>query len=151
MSYDQLSASHALLRASNAHDTAENVAAAAAVYGGYYVCYPIIIKRLYFFVTTALVASSTAALVEFNQRPTPGSGSGEVLLGQLTLAHGTAAGTVVYKDISPVRLNPGDELSYEHVTTAVSTGTAAGAGFYGILYELAPEYVANTTDLSASA
>lgn len=149
--YDNLSASHALIRKSNAHDTAEDLTATAAVYGGYLVTYPIAIRRIYFYVTEALVASSAAAVVEFNQRPMYGTGSGEVLLGQITVPHAAAIGAVYYKDISPVRLNPGDELSYEHVTAITSTGTAAGKGFYGILYELAPEAVANNSDMIASA
>lgn len=152
MGYPQEFLGQALLRKSNAHDTAENVAAAVAVHGGFLVCQGLTINRLMFYISTTIAANNVAPVVEFNRRPTYNSSSGEILIGQLTLANGTAAGKVVYKDlVDPVSLVPGDELSYEHVTQATDSGTAAGAGFYGILAELEPEVPGNESNMVASA
>lgn len=109
------------------------------------------VKRLMFLVTVTVAADTTAPVVEFNHRITPKSATGEVLLGQLTIPDGTAAGTVIYKDIDPVTIGPGESITYEHVTQAADSGTAAGDGFYKIMVDPDPEYVGNDTDMVASA
>lgn len=144
--YPQKSGSHALLRKSNAHDTAENLAAAAAVYGGLLVCRPIKVTGFYFYVTLLVEADNVAPVVEVNRRPTYNSSSGEVQLAVMTIAEGTAAGKVYYEHIEPVLCYPGDEISFEHVTQATDSGTAAGTGFYGIEYEVVGEATGNMTD-----
>ena len=149
--YGDKAASHAIVRASNAHDTAENLAATAAVYGGYYVMRPVKVTGFYFLVTTAVLAGTTAPVVEINRRPTPGSSSGEVQMASMTIPTASAAGKVLYKQIEPVLCYPGDEISLEHVTQAADGGTAAGIGFYGFDYEVVSEAVANCGDLVASA
>lgn len=129
----------------------ETLSAAAAVHGEYLVMRSCVVRRIGFVVTTLVAADTTAPVVEFNRRPTPGSSSGEVLLGQLTIPEGAAVGKVYYKDISPVRLQVGDALSLEHVTQAADSGAAAGAGYY--MFELVdePENIANEADAVASA
>lgn len=129
----------------------ETLTAAAAVHGEYLVMRSCVVRRIGFIVTTLVASNTQNAVVEFNRRPTPGSSSGEVLLGQLTIPTGTAVGKVLYKNISPVRLQVGDALSLEHVTQATDSGSAAGAGFY--MFELVdePEYIANEADAVASA
>lgn len=149
--YNNKQASHAIVRASNAHDTAENLAATAAVYGEYYVCRPIKVTGFYFAVTTALACDNAAAVIELNRRPTLGSSSGEVAIATITFADATAAGKVVYKHIEPVLVYPGDGLSLEHVTQATDSGTAAGIGFYGFDYEVVGEALVNCTDWVASS
>lgn len=139
-----------LIRASNAHDTAENLAAAAAVYGGYYVTKPCAISEFKFIITTTIAADNVVPVVEVNRRPTPGSSSGEVLIDQITFVDGTAAGKVMSTRFTPVQLRVGDELSFEHVTQATDSGTAAGAGFYDVVLEADYEGDANETDLVAS-
>lgn len=141
----------AFIRKSNALDTAEVLSAAGAVYGGYLVTRQCKIKRLMFYVTVLVAADTTAPVVEFNRRPTYNSSSGEILLGNLTIPEGTAAGKVVYKDIEPVILYPGDELSFEHTVQAVDSSSAAGAGFYAFEIEDCPEQAANQSDMVESA
>lgn len=149
--YSEAFMSGALVRKSGAHDTAEVLTAAAAVYGGYIVLKQCKIKRLMFVVTTLVASDTVAAVVEFNRRPTIDSSSGEVLLGQLTIPDGSAVGAVIYKDIEPVTLVPGDELSLEHVTAATDGTAAAGAGFYGFELCDEPEQPANCSNMVASA
>lgn len=108
------------------------------------------VSRLMFLVTVAVAADQTAPVVEFNHRPTPKSASGEILLGQLTIPDGTAAGTVIYKDIDPVVIKPGESITFEHVTQAVDSSAVAGDGFYKIMVEPAPEYAGNDSDMVAS-
>lgn len=141
MAYAQELMEGALIRKSNALDTAEVLTAAAAVYGGYLIGKRIHIDRLLFYVTVA-TAGTVPAQVEFNRRPTYNSAVGEQLIGTLTIPSGLAAGTVVYKDIKPFVLEVGDELSFEH-TVASSGGSPAGAGFFGFVADLAPETTIN--------
>lgn len=140
----------ALIRKSNAVDTAEVLTAAAAVYGGYLVTKQCKITRIAFYVTVTVAANTQTPVVEFNRRPTYNSASGEVLMGTLTIPTGTAAGKVVYKDINPINLYPGDEFSFEHITQATDSGSAAGAGFYGFDLEEDPEYAGNQTNMVKS-
>lgn len=126
--------------------TAEDLTAAAAVHGGFLVMKQCKIKAIKFYVTTAINAT-TAPAVEFNRRPTYNSSSGEILLGTLTIPNGTAAGKVIVKEIDPVTLVPGDELSLEHTVLASS----AGAGFYGFEIMDDPEVVENQSNVIESA
>lgn len=139
-----------LVRKSNAHDTAENLAAAAAVYGGYLVTKPCQITEFKFYVTVLVEADNVAPVVEVNQRPAYGSSSGEVQIATITIPEATAAGKVMSKVCDPpILLNVGDELSFEHVTQATDSGTAAGAGFYDVVLE--PMGVGTQSDEVASA
>lgn len=126
--------------------TAEDLTALAAVYGGFLVMKQCKIKAIKFYVTTA-ISATTAPAVEFNRRPTYNSSSGEILLGTLTIPSGTAAGKVIVKEIDPVTLVPGDELSLEHTVAASS----AGAGFYGFEIMDDPEVVENQSNVIESA
>lgn len=140
-----------LVRASNAFDTAENLAAAAAVYGEYYVTKPCSFAELRFIVSTLVAADTTAPVVEANRRPTPGSATGEVQLASITIPEATAAGKVMVKRVEPVQLNVGDSLAFEHVTQAADSGTAAGAGFYDAVLHVDEESDGNQSDLVVSA
>lgn len=145
MGYPQKQGLGYLVQASNAFDTAENLAAAAAVHGEYYVTKPCSISGLRFLVTTAL--GTGAAVIEVNRRPTPGSSSGEVLLDQITVPAATAAGKVLVTRFSPVQLNVGDSIAFELVTSTVT----AGAGFYDVELEIDEESDGNQSDLIVSA
>lgn len=127
----------------------ETVSAAVAVHGEYIVMKRCKITRLLFTVTTAVVGPTTAPVVAFKKRPTPGSTTGQSTIGTLTLLDGTAAGKVVYKDVSPVTLEAGDAICLEH-TVAATGGTPAGAGVYGFELQLDPEMPANEADMIAS-
>ena len=149
--YVEKSASMALMRLSNAFDTAENLAASAAVHGGYIVMRPIKVTAFYFAVTTLVAADNVAPVIEVNRRPTVASSSGEAVIASMTIPEAAAVGKVYYKFVEPVLCYPGDELSFELVTQATDSGTAAGAGFYGVDYELVSEAVSNCGDWVASA
>lgn len=150
MSYDKKMGLGYLIRKSNAHDTAENLAAAAAVYGGYLVTKPCQVTALKFYVTLAVDADNVAPVIEVNRRPTYNSSSGEELIAQITVPDGTAAGKVMYKRCDPpVLLQVGDELSFEHATQATDSGTAAGTGFYDV--EIEPMGIGTEGDSVASA
>lgn len=94
------------------------------------------------------VMSSTGAIVvKFWRRPTYGSTAGQVLIGQLSIPATQAAGSVVYKEISQVTLNPGEEVTYECTTAATTSGKA----LFDFEYEDAPEAAANSSNMVASA
>lgn len=107
------------------------------------------VTRLMAIVTTAVV-STGAVVVKFWRRPTFGSTASQVLLGQLSIPAGTAAGKVLYKDISPTQVNPGEEISFE-VTTAAAGGGAAGGAVYELELSDSPEAGGNQANMIASA
>jgi hypothetical protein len=143
--------SHALTRASNAFDTAEDLSASNAVYGQWLVGASCTIKRIKFYVTTAIVAGTTAPQVSFKKYSAYNVSSGAVTLGTLIIPTATAVGKIVYKDITPYDLAPGQALVAEQVVQAADSGTAAGAGFYMFDYDSDPEYVVDETKMVKSA
>lgn len=145
MGYPQEILVGAITRTSNAHDTAEILTAAAAVYGGYHVHAPIAVKRLSFRVSTAIsdLTASVVRLVKISQANVTTS-----LSGNMTIANGLAVGKLVYKDFSPAKIGAGETLQLEHLTQGALGGTPAGAGYYGFLAELLPEYMGNETNAS---
>lgn len=101
------------------------------------------VRRLEVLVSVVTVGACTVA---FKRRPTFGSTSGEVTMGSVVVPGATAAGKVVYKDITPVVCFPGDQIVYE-ITSAATSGSA----HYGVSGELDPEQAANQSDMIASA
>lgn len=143
--------SHALARVDSGFDTALNLAASVGNYAGYAVHAPIALNRISFIVTTAVTSGSVAAQVAFKRFPTFGSTSGSVSLGALTIPTAASVGQVYYKDIAYVKLNAGEQLMIQKGVQAVDAGTAQGAGFVGFLFDPAPDYVTNQTNMVASA
>lgn len=131
----------------------EDLDGAAAVHGEWFVLQSCEIKRLMFVVTEAVVADTTNPEVRFSKRITPGSDTGAVVLGSLIIPHGTAVGKVLYKDIDPVLLSPGDTIKLENTVRTVDagSGTETGQGYYGFALDLSPEYVGNESDMVESA
>lgn len=101
------------------------------------------VKRLEVLVSVVTVGAATIA---FKRRPTFASATGEVTMGSVVVPAATAAGKVVYKDITPVVCFPGDQIVYE-ITSAATSGSA----HYGVAGELDPEQPANQSDMIASA
>lgn len=149
--YTQKLALGALIRKSNAWDTAENLAAANAVYGAMLVPFSCAISEFKFYVTTDILAGTTAPQVKVTKRPTYNSATGETVVATLTIPSGTTAGKVVSKRFAPVQLDVGDELNFEQITQAADTGTAAGQGFYCAVLEVDDESDGNQSDLVTSA
>lgn len=145
MGYPQEIMVGAITRNSNAHDTAEVLTAAAATYGSYNVHAPIQVKRLSFCISTAIsdLTASVVRLTKVSQANVTTS-----LSGNMTIANGLAAGKVVYKDFTPAKIGVGEKLQLEHATQGGLGGTPAGAGFYGFIAELLPEYMGNETNAS---
>lgn len=82
------------------------------------------VRRLMFYVTTAITV--TATVINFYKRVKVGDTSGQVSIGTLTIPVGTAAGSVVYKDIDSAAFVQGTALAAN-----VTTASTAGAGFVG--------------------
>lgn len=106
-------------------------------------------KRLQFVVSeTAVVGTTTAPTVVFSRRPTPGSATGAVVVGTLTIPNGTALGKVLYKDVSPVSFAVGDAIE---IAWTIAVGSPAGAGQASFVCEENPEVPANNADMVLSA
>lgn len=129
----------------------EDTSQANAVHGEMLCVKKCAVSKLKFITTVAVLASTTEPVVEFNRRPTPGSSSGEVKIGDITIPNGTAIGKVMYKKVEPVVMYPGDALAFEQTTQATHHSTAAGSGFYAVEILDVPEEDANSTDMIESA
>lgn len=125
----------------------DNLAVADVASYSYAVMEQCCVRRLYAMISVAVVSGGTDAVIEFKRRPTFGSAVGEVSLGTLTIPDASAVSDVIYKDISPVSLVPGDELVFE-VTTAAGT---SGEALYGVRADLDPEDANNQSNLVESA
>lgn len=147
MAYPQEIVPLAIVRNSNAFDTAQSITAAAGVYGSYSVLYPIMVQKFMFRISTAVLdlTSSVVAL----QKVTVADVTSE--LTTITVPNGTGAGKVLYKDFAPVKLGVGDKLQFKLKTQGALGGTPAGAGFYGVLASLQPEIFTNETNAIVSA
>jgi hypothetical protein len=151
MSYDRLQLDRCLHLNSGTITTAANLAATAADWVVYGVQHPIVIRRISIFMTLACSASTTAPVVTVYSRPTTASSAGQVTIGTLTIPNATAAGKVVYKELNSVRVNAGNDLCLAVTTQGGGSGTAAGTGFIGLMYEMAPEVPADQPNMIASA
>jgi hypothetical protein len=151
MSYPRLqSHSNYFIPAGSAALDVETLSATAAVHGQQLCKQRCVVRRLKFIVTTAVVATSTAPVVDFKLRSAPGVTAGQVSIGSLTIPNGTAAGTVVYKDIEPVVVEVGQAIALDHTVQTVG-GTVAGAGFYAMEAMDSPEVPVNEAKMLASA
>jgi hypothetical protein len=83
---------------------------------------PVVVRALWATVTT-VVATSTIVLT-YKYRPTPGSATGEVTLGTVSVPTSAIAGKQVYKEITPYQCNPGGEIVVQTGGNGGSTGNA---------------------------
>lgn len=147
MGYPQEIMVGALVRQSSAFDTAEVLTAAAAVYGSYVALYPVSVQKFMFQVSTA-ISDLTSSVVSL-EKVTAGNVTSEIVT--LTIPNGTAAQKVIGKDCTPTVIGVGDKLQFKHKTQGGLGGTPAGAGFYGFIASLEPEYMGNETNYTTSA
>lgn len=86
-------------------------------------------NRLVCVITTA-ASGTTAASVQFIARPTPGSSSGQVVLGTVNIPNGASIGQAYYKDITDVAniVNPGTQLVF-NVSAAIANAGAVVPGW----------------------
>ena len=130
---------------------AETLTAAVAVHGEMICVRNCRVKRIMFYVETTIAANTAAPVVTFRKRPTPGSSSGQSTIGTLTIPDLTAAGKVLYKDVTPVLLEVGDSICFDHTTQATDGTSAAGGGYYAFEADDDPEDPRNCADMVASA
>lgn len=83
------------------------------------------IRRLMFYVTTA--PTVTAPVITFYKRTAVGVTAGQVAIGTITVPVGTPAGTMLYKGLDSVHLDPSQCLA-----AAVTVAASAGAGLVGL-------------------
>lgn len=130
-----------------AFTTAQSLTAAANVAGSAIAHYPMMVQRMMFRVSTA-VNDLTSSIVEM-QKVTLGSVTSSITT--ITVPNGTAAGKVMIKDCSPVKIGIGDKLQFKLKTQGALGGTPAGAGFFGFFASIQPENFTNETNAIASA
>lgn len=109
------------------------------------------INRIMAFVTTALVADTATPVITVRKRPTPGSATGQTTVGTITVPDLTAIGKVLYKDVNPVEIDPGQELCFDVTTAATSAGSVAGASYMDFEGQDDPETPANEANMIKSA
>ena len=130
------------------YTTADDIAATGDSAVIWDILTPITVKRIGALVTVA--PGAAAAIVDFDRRILTGSDAGRVSKldgtnGRITIPGTTAAGKIVYKDVS-VDLNPGDQIVPE-VVDAATTGDAR----YYYEYIQRHEVAGNLTDMVESA
>lgn len=96
--------------------------------------------------TVVVTPTVTAVILNYKFRPTPGSATGEVSLGTLTLPVGAAIGNQYYKKIQEFKALPGGEIVVD--MTQASTAGEACAGIFG---EPAWDNVQSNAKMVASA
>lgn len=130
--------------------TAEDLTG-AAVRATYNCSRAVIVRKIMFNVKTAVV-STGSVVVTVKKYILPGNSAGASTLGTITIPAGTAAGVVVYKQLSDsaAKLAVGDQLVFE-VTTAAAGGGAAGDGYSMFELDDVPEVSANNSKMLASA
>jgi hypothetical protein len=108
---------------------------------------PTRILGVYATITTATTAADPGTLA-FEKRITAGSDTGRVTTGvpTLTILGGTAVGKVVYKEVVPFLVVPGEEIVVK-LTDAV----AAGAAHISLWVDPQYELPANNANMIASA
>lgn len=128
--------------------SAQSLGSAAVI--NQFVCQnAVMLEFIGFLVSTATVSSGNI-VVAVKKRPTVGSATGEVLIANITIPSGVAAGKRYGKMISPVQFQLGDVISFE-VTTASAGGGAAGAGYAMVGVNFSPESLANNASFVKSA
>lgn len=106
---------------------------------------PVEIQGIAVTITTAVTVTSAVAQVLY--RPTPGSSTGQVVLGTITLpVTGSAIGKQYYKRLTPYKALPGGEIVLN-----VTTAATAGAGIAGLLVNETTEAFGNVTNMIESA
>lgn len=105
-----------------------------------------VIKRIALGVLTVM-NSTGAIVVDCRIRPTPGSATGELVVGTISIPTTGAVGQTFYKDVAGVVCQPGWEVNF-NVTTAATT---SGAVIQIIEGEYDPEAPLNQTNFIASA
>lgn len=106
---------------------------------------PMQIEALCATITTAMTV--TAGIMQLLHRPTPGSASGQTVVGTLTFpVAGSAIGQQVYKKIAPFRAMPGAQLIWE-----LTQASTAGAVIPGILVSETTEHPSGIPAMVASA
>lgn len=109
----------------------------------------VVVTRLMVLVSTAIVSTGSVVVTVY-QRPTYGSTVGQVTVGTLTIPAGTAAGTIVYKDVESVKVPQGSQLAF-NCSTAAAGGGAAGACFSMFKAFMASEDPRNIATMLKSA
>lgn len=104
------------------------------------------VTRIAFYVSIVM-NSSTDIVLQIIQSTVLGSVSTQTTVGTLTIPKTQAINKIIYKDITPVNLNIGDQLLM-NVTTAA---TSSGSGFFFVEADYDPETPLNQTKMIASA
>jgi hypothetical protein len=87
------------------------------------------VNRIAALITTLVANDTVEAKIKAFRRPTPGSDTGAVEIGVMTIPDGEAVGNVIMEDVDTL-MNPGEELVFK-VTTAGTDSSAAAGAFLG--------------------
>lgn len=122
--------------------TAADPIATARLFPGYQ---PLLVRAVWAVITT--LNSVAPSILTFKFRPTPGSATGEVTLGILTIPINAAVGNVYYEKVAvePVKCTPGGEIVCQ-----TDGGGTAGNATVGVSAEPAWETPANNTRMIAA-
>lgn len=142
-----------LLTSSQLIYTAEDLTASATDFAEWAPVARVTVVEFGFVVSTTIAADTTAPVVSLDHRTVFGAGT-RTEKATITLADGTAAGSVVMSTrpkigatvgLTPFVVEPGESIVFEHKTQAADLSSAAGAGHYYIRWEETPDAPGNRT------
>lgn len=142
MGYPQEFVANTLVTPGAGFQTALSITAAAAAYGTIWCTYPLQVQRLSFLLTTT--ANDLTNSVVAIDKVTVANVTTNIT--NVTIPNGTVAGKVVKSDCTPIKVGIGDKLVFKLKTQGALGGTPAGAGFFGFLAALQPEFAGNETN-----
>lgn len=117
------------------------VVAAQPVTGGI----PMMVEAAFAQVVTTFDTADTVLTI--SRRPTPGSDTGKVSIGTLTIPNAAAAPNVYYKEFTtPTKVSPGEEILIE-----TDGGTTNGTAILSLRMRPVWEHPSNNTKMIASA
>lgn len=89
---------------------------------------------------------TAATVLTVYRRPTPGSNTGRVTIGTVTIPNGAAAPNVYYKYFDAVKVVPGEEITVE-----TDGGTTAGTAILSLITAPRWEHPSNNSKMILSA
>lgn len=126
-----------------------DIGASSGAHGEWICIRPCKVKTLLFHLSIeAASGTSVAPTVVFYKRVTPGTSTSGSAVGTLTIPTGTALGSTVYKQITPVNFVVGDLI---YLTWTIGTGTPTGIGDANAYVEPDPDVAGNNSEMIASA
>lgn len=151
MSYEMKTLFNTFLAVDTGAKNYVNLVGSTGVVGEYAVTKRVELTRIGVWMKIAAATSTANAVVTFRLRPTFGSATGQTVLGTITVPTGSAIGTIVFKDVTPVVIPVGYTVAMDLTTAGTDASAATGTGVCLVELQPTPEDYRNETNMVVSA